>query len=241
MDKIIDQLINFLADYDVDVYDATEIGRNKVRLNLYVYKRDSELAARLALVKGLKGYNQKADRKIKVVSQKIVEKGDNEIEIELVLQFDEPNEIHDSVQVAERPKELRNSLEFGNTELVAVSDYSGKIIDPEDVWGTSDAIMTRDEAIADLFDLCDPISHEDLEDEFKSSERYDPKKQYYHCEKWYPDYCFTKEEFFENDDYFLYEMGFDLGYTKLDDGDILNRYDGEIDWEEHPYVQSDFI
>lgn len=98
MDNLVSQLADFLADYDVDVYEDVNLGGDKYRLDcVIVQDHVGSLKARMRIKKALDAFNYFPDSPHGVVVKQIApivmnERSDDEYDFSVVIEFEKTDE-----------------------------------------------------------------------------------------------------------------------------------------------------
>ena len=124
MDKIIENLTNFLAQYNIDVYDAKKIGDKKATFNVLIYKKKSPIEGRMSITKAIFDYNDKAEEKVQLCGLKVGERSDDEIELSFDVILDKPKTTRDSKKSEKLPKE--HGQKTGEETMKKDSEFSEK-------------------------------------------------------------------------------------------------------------------
>lgn len=197
---------DFVADYNLDVYDSADIGNNNFRFDCVIVEAHvNEIKARMRAVYAVKAANELWDEcQIKLVNFKTIEKSEDEIEFSIVVNFVDESDKAETEKLAEETgiqdgikkkyvgstghaEEVGGSMaevdEGEEYDYVVTSDISGKVLDDEYVWKIKDTdeICSTDEAIEYYKKIYKQreVDQEQLPEELISSEYYDPKEKYY--------------------------------------------------------------
>ena len=98
MDNLVQQLADFLADYDVDVYEDVNLGGDKYRLDCVIVEDHvGSLKARLRIQKALEAFNTFPDSPRGVTVSQVApiimnERSDDEYDFSVVIEFKKTDE-----------------------------------------------------------------------------------------------------------------------------------------------------
>ena len=137
MDNLVSQLADFLADYDVDVYEDVNLGGDKYRLDCVIIEDHvGSLKARLRIKKAIDAFNYFPDSPRGVTVKQIApivenERSDDEYDFSVVIEFEKTDERKKQeehfVPYDERPfteERFEDSLKL-KTEIDAIEGEMG--------------------------------------------------------------------------------------------------------------------
>lgn len=149
MDNLVQQLADFLADYDVDVYEDVNLGGDKYRLDCVIVEDHvGSLKARLRIQKGLEAFNTFPESPRGVTVSQIApivmnERSDDEYDFSVVIEFKKTDERKKQeehfVPYDERPFTEERSVE-DSLDVKVRRDYTVGEAGGQDVTVGSDEI-----------------------------------------------------------------------------------------------------
>lgn len=172
METFIDQFIDLLAEFNMDVYDEKELSDGKYRFDILIVEKDiNELLARLRITNAVNKINQLwaiHDREIALESFRVNESGDTEFNFSVDIKFLEPKKeetpetkVTDEVEGKFVESDETYGFDYGPAEHIAelvdwkiYSDYSGKELNFDEAYihedGQISEIASKDE-VAEIY------------------------------------------------------------------------------------------
>ena len=156
MDNYIDQFIDLLAEFNMDVYDEKELADNKYRFDILIVEKDiNELIARLRVTNAIKKINglwKIHDMSVLLDNIRVNEKSDTEFNFSIIVEFhstkntedsriSSKKEVQDDITGEVTESKEHHGFDYGPyetvidiTDIELTSDISGKKLDFGDAY-----------------------------------------------------------------------------------------------------------
>lgn len=161
---------DFVADYNLDVYDSADIGNGNFRFDCVIVESGvNEFKAKLRAVHAVKAANELWDDcQIKLVNFKVIEKSEDELDFSIIVNFVDESEKAEEEKLAEETGEAEDVEKAEESDDVSVQDelkriWTGSTGHREEVGGSMAEVDAGDDYDYKVFS---DISGKEIFDEY---------------------------------------------------------------------------